>query len=143
MTAVNALPVILMLEHDDDDRFLTSHVFEEQQLNIRLEFVPNREEVFNYLQRCTDQNRPLPALILINLHMSPVDGREVLKQLKTDDRYRHIPVVMLSGGKEAAMVRECYALGASSFIQKPAHLHETNEKIASFFKYWFTTVELT
>ena len=142
MIATNTLPVILMLEHDDDDRFITSHVFEENKYNAHLEFVNNGQAIFSYLNHRFENHLPLPALILINLHTTPEDGREVLKQLKSDARYKHIPVVMLSGSNNPSMAHECYALGASSFIQKPSLLSETHDKITNFFRYWFNTVEL-
>lgn len=143
MIATNTLPVTLMLEHDDDDRFITSHLFEENKYKTHLEFVNDSNGIFSYLNDCIAHQLPLPALILINLRTAPLDGRDILKQLKQDGRYKHIPVVILSGSKDAAIARECYALGASSFIQKPSLLSETSDKITTFFRYWFNTVELT
>lgn len=143
MIADPVSPVILMLEHDADDRFITSQVFEENQYKAQLEFVHNREGVFEYLTHCLKERLPLPAMIIINLHTTPLDGREILKQIKTVPEYRHIPVVILSEIKDIAVARECYALGASSFIQKPSMMSETNAKVTSFFKYWFQTVELS
>jgi len=131
-----------MLEHDDDDRFITSHVFEENRYGAHLEFVNNGQAVFSWLSHCSDNYLPLPALILISIHTMPEDGMDVLKRLKSDERYKHIPVVVLSGSKDPSIARECYALGASSFIQKPSLLSETNDKITNFFRYWFNTVEL-
>ena len=142
MIANTALPVILMLEHDDDDRFITSHVFEENRYGAHLEFVNTGQALFSCLNHCSENYLPLPVLILISLHTMPEDGMEVLKQLKADKRYKHIPVVMLSGSKNSSIARECYALGASSFIQKPSLLSETHDKITNFFRYWFNTVEL-
>lgn len=142
MIATNTLPVILMLEHDDDDRFITSHVFEENRYNAHLEYVNNGQAVFSWLNHCTENYLTLPALILISLYTMPQDGMEVLKQLKSDERYKHIPVVILSGSKNSSIARECYALGASSFIQKPSLLSEAHDKITNFFRYWFNTVEL-
>ncbi|PSL29055.1 response regulator [Chitinophaga ginsengisoli] len=136
------LPVILMLEHDPDDRFLTSTVFEEQQYQVHLEFLNNSKGLFSYLDECRRSNLPYPAVILINLNITPLDGREVLKQLKANADYRHLPVVILSESKDQKLARECYALGASSFIQKPDALSGTSEKIHNFFKYWFETVVL-
>lgn len=136
-------PVILMLEQDPDDRFITSSVFEENRYTAHIEFVNSAEGLFAYMDHCRQNRLPYPAMILVNLHTTPRDGREILKQLKENDNYKHIPVVILSGSKDPAITRECYGLGASSFIQKPVLLNETNEKIASFFRYWFKTVELT
>lgn len=143
MATLHVSPVILMLEHDDDDRFITSKVFEENQYRAQLEFVHDGDRLFAYLGDCRQNRRPYPSLILINLHTTPQDGRMILKQLKEDLHYKHIPVVILSGSYDPVLARECYMLGASSFIQKPSLLSETNEKINSFFRYWFKTVELS
>jgi CheY-like chemotaxis protein len=137
------LPVILMLEHDLDDRFIASTVFEEQQFQVHLEFVNNSKGLFGYLDQCRLSSQPYPAVILINLNIAPLDGRGVLKQLKANENYRHLPVVMLSDSKDPKIARECYELGANSFIQKPDALSATNEKICNFFKYWFETVVLS
>jgi len=134
------LPVILMLENDPDDRFITSTVFEEQQYQAHIEFVNNSKGLFGYLDQCRLSNQPYPAVILINLNVVPLDGREVLKQLKANMDYRHLPVVIISDSNDPRIARECYALGASSFIQKPDALSGTNEKIRNFFKYWVETV---
>lgn len=143
MTSAILSPVILMLEYDLDDRFITSTIFEEHQYQAHLEFVNNSKGLFGFLDQCRQSDLPYPALILMNLHTTPQDGREILKQLKASADYCHIPVVILSGSGNVKIARECYALGASSFIQKPAQLSETNEKIGNFFRYWFETVVLS
>lgn len=132
-----------MLEYDPDDRFIVSKVFEEHRYQARLEFVSNGEGLFACLDHCRQSKLPYPALILINLYATPQDGREILRQLKVNLDYRHIPVVILSGAKDPKIARECYSLGASSFIQKPGPLSEINEKIGNFFRYWFETVVLS
>ena len=133
------LPVILMLEHDQDDRFLSESFL--GQFPVQLEFVNYSYELFNYLDKAS-RDSSLPALILINLHATPQDGKEILKQLKTHPIYKSIPVIILSGISTATIVKECYALGANSFIQKPVLIDDTNGKIGTFFRYWFETVEL-
>jgi len=137
------LPVILMLEHDQDDRFLTDVVFKEHKYHAHLEYVGNSKQLFAYLEQCRLTNQPYPGVVLVNLNAVPQDGKEVLKQLKASADYRHIPVVILSDSNNANIARECYALGASSFIQKPDALNDTNVKISNFFRYWFETVVLS
>lgn len=137
------LPVVLMLEYDPDDRFITSTVFEEHQYQAHIEFVNNSKGLFGYLDQCRQSHQPYPAVILINLNATPQDGRDILKQLKASADYRHVPVVILSGSNDVKIARECYELGASSFIQKPDVLSETNKRIGNFFRYWFETVVLT
>lgn len=132
-----------MLEHDDDDRYITQSVFEEHQYDIQIDFVNTSNEMFEYLRGCGSPEKSYPALILLNYHVSPSNAVEVLKQLKASERLRHIPVIVLSGSKHHAMVEACYAAGASSFVQKPADQQSTDMKISNFVKYWFETVELS
>lgn len=133
---------ILMLEHDEDDRYITQAVFDEKQFNVNLNFVSDSGELLSYLQTCSKTGSEFPSLILMNYHAFPKNGLGILKELKSDLAYRHIPVVILSGSVHADIIRQCYDEGASSFIQKPSLHDETNKKIENFVRYWFQTVEL-
>lgn len=136
----DAMPIILMLEHDQDDRFLSQSFL--GQYPVQLEFVNYSDELFAYLDGTQRNEAPLPVLILINLHATPQDGREILQELKAHPLYKSIPVIILSGISSETIVKECYALGASSFIRKPILIDDTDGKISTFFRYWFETVEL-
>lgn len=142
MTMLNGSTTILMLETDADDRFITSSLVSEFPYQLDLQFVNYGDEVFKYLAHCWTTGNALPSLILLSLTVNAGDGMEVLKKLKSDPRYNHIPVIVLTGVKQATIVKECYALGASSFIQKPISANDTHKKIASFLTYWLETVEL-
>jgi CheY-like chemotaxis protein len=132
-------PVILMLEHDADDRFIAQTFFDEHDIDVRLDFVNNHGQMMDYL----DSNKNgLPALILMNMNAVPLSAAEILKELKSNDKFRHIPVVVLFGSSSESRIRDCYAAGASSVIQKPDTIEGTKSKILSFAKYWFETVEL-
>lgn len=142
MKTANGPITILMLESDTDDRFITSSVISEFPYQLKLEFVNYGQEIFNYLGHCQQNGDALPSLILLSLTARLQEGMDVLKQLKADPLYNHIPLIVLTGVKQDAVVKECYALGASSFIEKPISAQDTNAKIASFLKYWLETVEL-
>jgi CheY-like chemotaxis protein len=133
---------ILMLEHDDDDRYITQSVFDQHHYPVKLHFVSNSDELFSFLSSCAENGVAFPSLILLNHYAVPLNSVEILKRLKGDDRYVHIPVVVLSGTLSHDILHECYSVGASSFIQKPALNRETNEKISTFVRYWFETVQL-
>ena len=135
-------PSILMLEHDEDDRYITQSYFDEHNFKVSLTFVANSGELKNYLSGAKNGKVEMPSLILLNYHASPHNAVAVLKDLKADISYRHIPVVVLSGSVHKDIIRQCYDEGASSFIQKPSLNNETDRKITNFFKYWFQTVEL-
>jgi CheY-like chemotaxis protein len=142
MTTANGPTTILMLESDTDDRFITTSIISEFPYKLDLAFVNYGEELFKYLGHCRENGNALPSLILLSLTANLRDGLEVLRQLKANPLYNHIPVIVLTGVKQKAVVKECYALGASSFIEKPISAQDTNTKIANFLKYWLETVEL-
>ena len=131
---------ILMLEHDEDDRYITQATFDEHHLNVTINFVSTSNELIAHLHRCSTKKTPLPSLILLNYHASPLNATEILKTIKSDDNYKHIPVVVLSGTVNPDIIRACYFHGASSFIRKPSS--NVEQTILSFARYWFETVQL-
>jgi CheY-like chemotaxis protein len=133
---------ILMLEYDVDDRFITTEVFDQHRYDLKVEFVNYSTELFSYLDDRSQTTLPLPALIVVNLYATPENALSIVKQLKADARYAHIPVVVLTGSKYDSMIRACYAAGASSVIQKPSSGKDTHGKIDNFLRYWFETAEL-
>jgi CheY-like chemotaxis protein len=133
---------ILMLEHDEDDRYITQSVFDENRYNVRLEFVATSHDLLGYLQTTLANKSPLPSLILLNYHAFPMNAVEIMKDLKTHAAFKHIPAIVLGGTLRKDVVQQCYAEGANSVIQKPSLSAETSTKIANFIHYWFETVEL-
>lgn len=131
-----------MLEDDEDDRYITEAVFKEKQSSLNLHFVNSSDDLFAFLISCEKNFLPYPALILLNHYARPANAVDVLRELKTNARYAHIPVVVLSGTASSEEVRNCYAAGASSFIKKPASGSEIDDKISTFLHYWFENVEL-
>lgn len=133
-------PFILMLEHDDDDRFITEKFFKEHDYDIDVHFVTSNDELILYLNGC--KTIGYPSLILLNLNITSPIALKILKELKTIEGFSHIPVIILGGTNDEQVVKQCYSLGASSYIQKPDSLDLTNKKILNFLNYWFQTVEL-
>lgn len=129
---------ILMLEHDDDDRYITQAIFDENQYRVSLNFVSDRDAFWEQLK----SSSVLPSLILLNYHAGPLTAVGILDELKSNPRFQYIPVVVLSGSVKQDMVKECYHAGASSFIQKPSSNKIATDKITNFIRYWFETVEL-
>jgi response regulator RpfG family c-di-GMP phosphodiesterase len=135
--------LILMLEYDEDDQYITLQHFKEHQRTIDLRIVGSSEEVISYLQDCKAGRERFPSLLLMNYNSTPLNAAELISKVKADAALRHIPAVVLSGIVNEEIVRGCYAKGASSFIQKPALMEETSKKINNFIDYWFHTVELS
>lgn len=131
-----------MLEWDEDDRYITESFFKENDISVNILFKKNSTDFFSYLDNCSKNVTSYPSLILLDMNAVPLDATEILKKLKSSKVYNHVPVVILSEIPNTRLIKECYALGASSFISKPGSSELTNKKILTFFKYWFETVEL-
>ena len=128
---------VVMLEDDRDDRYLTSEVLSELKIGVPVQFFSTSTDLMDYLL-----HHPKPSLILLDYNSTPENARQVLQKLKTDAGFKSIPVVVLSDNDHDVYKHECYALGASTFIKKPGNIKGTQEKIATFFKYWFEVAEV-
>lgn len=122
---------ILMLEQDVEDRWITSQTLQELNVTTPFKFLNYTYELFEWLK-----HHARPMLILINFKTSPDDVFSVLRQLKTNDSWSDIPVVILAENTPTNIVRECYRLGAASFVVKPSGQENTRNKIGAFIKYW-------
>jgi CheY-like chemotaxis protein len=135
--------LVLMLEYDEDDQFLTLEYFRDHSPQIEVQMVTSSDALLVNLSQCKAGKKPWPSLLILNYDSTPKNAVEILADIKKDEKLRHLPVVVLSGTVIPSLVRECYAHGASSFIQKPALTEETNTKIKTFIDYWFRMVELS
>ncbi len=137
---------ILMAEDDPDDRLLIREAFRECGMEHCLRFVEDGEELMDYLHNREDYadiiNFPKPLLILLDLNMPRMDGREALEKIKKEGGLRTIPVVILTTSKAKQDVVLCYDLGASSYITKPDKHETLVNLVRDLEKYWFKIVEL-
>lgn len=140
LNGLNMNRTIIMLEDDEDDRYISQAVFGENHADVTLKFVSTSHELMSLLQTYVISKSLLPAMILLDYHASPLNAVEILKELKSEPAYKHIPIVVLSGSVHPDIIRDCYAHGASSFIQKPSA--NVENKISAFIRYWFGVVEL-
>jgi len=137
---------ILMADDDPDDRALTAEAFAESHLTNDLRFVEDGEELLDYLNRrgkFTDPaTSPWPGIILLDLNMPRMDGREALRALKADSRFRGIRVVIMTTSKAEEDVIKSYDLSAASYITKPVTFDRLVEVVKALGKYWLEIVEL-
>lgn len=138
--------VILIADDDEEDKMLIKEALEENHLANRLEFVSNGEELIDYLLNkgkfSDTKSFPTPGLILLDLNMPKMDGREALKEIKNHPELRRIPVVILTTSKAEEDVLRSYNLGVNSFINKPVTFDRLVDVTATLGKYWFEIVEL-
>jgi len=109
-------------------------------------WVKDGEEALDFLQRrrrFTDPAAaPRPGLILLDIHLPKVDGHEVLRQIKSDEALRSIPVVMLTTSDRDEEVAATYGAGANSFVTKPVRFADFVERIKAVKLYWVLTNRL-
>lgn len=147
MTKANGNPIVILMADDDaDDRMLTRDALEESRVLNELRFVEDGEELMEYLTRkgkyADAKESPRPGLILLDLNMPKKDGREALKEIKSDPNLRRIPVVIMTTSKAEEDVFRSYDFGASSFITKPVTFDRLVELMRTLGEYWVEFVEL-
>jgi CheY-like chemotaxis protein len=137
---------IVMADDDPDDRMLTRDALAESRLANDLHFVEDGEELMDYLRQrgkhADPQSSPRPGLILLDLNMPRKDGREALREIKSDPSLRHIPVVVLTTSKAEEDIYRTYDLGVNSFITKPVTFDGLVDVMRALGRYWFEIVEL-
>lgn len=147
MTAKAALPInILMADDDEDDRLLTLDALKESRVLNNLYCVEDGVELLEYLRRegkyADPKDSPRPSLILLDLNMPRMDGREALQEIKTDPAIRGIPVVILTTSKEEEDMLRGYDLGCASYITKPVNFEGLVDLMRTLGRYWIEFVEL-
>lgn len=134
-----------MADDDADDRLLAQDAVAEAKVNGELRFVENGEELLDYLFRrgqFANMDAPRPGLILLDLNMPKKDGREALREIKSQPELRRIPVVVLTTSKADTDITQIYDLGANSFIAKPVSFEALVNVMQALGHYWLETVEL-
>lgn len=137
--------VILMADDDDDDYLLTKKALAESRLLNDMRRVRDGEELMDYLHRRGDfneENAPRPGVILLDLNMPRMDGREALREIKTDEKFRNIPIVVFTTSKAEEDIFKTYQLGVNSFITKPVTFDNLTKVMRALGNYWFEIVEL-
>ena len=137
---------ILMADDDADDRDFARTAVQEGRLMNELRFVEDGEELLDYLHRrgnyADPKTSPRPGLILLDLNMPRKDGREALREIKSDPALRQIPVVVLTTSKTEEDILRSYDLGANCFITKPVTFEGLVDVVKVLDKHWFQLVEL-
>lgn len=147
MTRANGQPIVILMADDDaDDRMLTKDALQESRVLNDLRFVEDGEELMDYLMRrgqySDPETSPRPGLILLDLNMPKKDGREALKEIKTDANLRRIPIVVMTTSKAEEDIFRSYDFGASSFITKPVTFDRLVDLMRTLGQYWVEFVEL-
>jgi CheY-like chemotaxis protein len=137
---------ILLAEDDHDDRYLISEALDESGVENQLYVVENGEDLLDYLKNrgnFTDKEKyPRPGVILLDLNMPLMDGREALAEIKSDPDLRRIPIIVLTTSQKEEDIQETYDLGITGFITKPMTFSGLVEIMKSVGNYWLHSVTL-
>ncbi|WP_100629136.1 response regulator [Algoriphagus formosus] len=145
MNKIDSKVSILMADDDHDDQVLLQEALRENNISNAVCFVENGEELIEFLTKkgkFEGKDCVTPGLILLDLNMPKMDGREALKLVKADPVLKKIPIVVLTTSRADSDVIECYDLGVNSFISKPVNFHDLVEVTREISNYWLGTVSL-
>jgi two-component system response regulator len=130
---------ILLVEDNPFDVELALRAFRKSKIANRIEVARDGEEALAYLFRTGEHaNRPdrTPRMMLLDLKLPKIDGLEVLRRVREDERLRMLPVVVLTTSREDRDVIESYRLGVNSFIVKPVDFSQFSDVVQQLGLYW-------
>jgi two-component system response regulator len=134
---------ILLVEDDIADVELTKETLKDSKIEINLEVVNDGVDALSFLRKQGPfKDKQTPDLILLDLNMPRMDGRELLEELKKDKTLKKIPVVILTTSSSEEDVEKGYCYGANCFITKPVGLEQFVKIVKSIEDFWFTVVRL-
>ena len=134
---------ILLVEDNAGDVRLTQEALSESKVWNSLHVARDGLQAMAYLRREGEHaNAARPDLILLDLNLPGKDGREILEEVKSDDRLKHIPVVILTSSAAEEDVVRTYASHANCYITKPVGFDQFTRVVRSVSEFWFTVVRL-
>ena len=134
---------ILMVEDSPGDVRLTQEALRDAKVRNNFHVARDGVEALEFLRRQGDfTNAPRPDLVLLDLNMPRMDGREVLQEIKADPELRLIPVVILTTSKAEEDIVRSYELNANCYITKPVDLDQFMNVVRSIEEFWLTVVKL-
>jgi len=137
MEQPSAEPFILILEENPEQVLLIQNAFQADEISCRVTAIADGAEALNFLHRREQHhNAERPDLILLNLHLPERNGREILEDLKSSDRLRRIPVVILTDSDDEEDIFNSYALQGNSYVIKSGdsdRLHQIVQRIKGFW----------
>ena len=136
---------ILLVEDDPRDAELTLHALKRCGLAHRVEHVTDGQSALEYLssagQYPDSQPTSLPRVILLDLRLHKMGGLHVLRQLKSNDRTKSIPIIALTSSKMAIEIVESYKMGVNSYVIKPTDPSQFEEVVSAIGHYWLAINE--
>lgn len=134
---------ILLVEDNPGDVELTRESLSSGKIRNTLNVVTDGEKALDYLYKRGDYAQAKsPGIVLLDLNLPKIDGREVLHTIKSDDALKRIPVIILSSSEAASDIQQSYQLHANCFITKPVRLEDFMRVVQMIESYWIEVVNL-
>jgi CheY-like chemotaxis protein len=138
--------LILLIEDNPDDETLAIRALKKSNLAIEIAVARDGIEALDFLfcegSHADRDPHDVPAVVLLDLKLPKVDGLEVLKKVKTDERTRRLPVVIMTSSSDEQDIVNSYDLGANSYIRKPVDFNQFTEAVAQLGLYWLVLNEV-
>jgi CheY-like chemotaxis protein len=142
MVPDSGLPQILLVDDSEDDFLLAQEGFSEAGVSVDLHYVENGRECMDFLRRTGRfAGAPHPDLVLLDLNMPLMSGREVLGEMVLDPKLKHLPVVVMTTSAASEEVLSLYRLRCNAFMIKPTGFDEFVRQIRVLSDYWFSVIQ--
>jgi two-component system, response regulator len=139
-SAPDRRPDVLVVEDDEDEVRIIQRAIRKSGLESRFKILPTGEDALEYLRTSASsesERRPnMPKLVMLDLKLSGIGGQEVLRQIREDERLHNLPIVIVSSSRSERDVRDCYRLGANSFVRKHRGYGSPGEHVLVIARYW-------
>ena len=136
-------PRILLVEDNSGDEFLVVDAFEHAGFPYEMEVVRNGEEALQRLKKEGDHaDKPTPDLVLLDLNLPRLDGRDVLRSVKADSALSQIPVLILTTSSSPDDIDTCYSLHANAYLTKPFEVGGYEAIVEAIRAFWFSVATL-
>ena len=133
---------VMLVDDNPADIELTKDTLEEGKLRLSIVTAADGQYALERLDANLERGEPLPDLILLDLNMPRLDGREFLTQLRKREEFKALPVVVLTSSDAEQDIVRSYALGANCYVNKPVGLEQFQEIVHSVERFWLTIVKL-
>jgi CheY-like chemotaxis protein len=132
-------PTVLLVEDNPDHAVFALKALRNDAPTAKVVWAKDGEEALAFLGHGPQAAQPAPQLILLDIHLPKVDGREVLRRVKGDERLRSIPVIMLTTSDRPEDLEESYSADANSYVAKPDSGGDFVQHVKSLKEYWLVT----
>jgi two-component system, chemotaxis family, response regulator Rcp1 len=141
---MNVVPIdILLVEDSPSDVLLTREALRDARIANDLSVARDGEEAMKYLRQEDEHTgKPRPDIVILDLNLPRMDGREVLREIKGDDSLKRIPVIVLTTSSSDRDIGECYDSHANCFLTKPIDFEEFIDVVRSMEHFWISVVRL-